>query len=40
VNKNTPVSLAGKRALIVDDNHRNLEILTYILKSAKIRRGK
>ena len=30
------VSLAGIKTLIVDDNQRNLEILTYILKSAKM----
>jgi len=36
VKRTGPVSLAGKKVLIVDDNHRNLEILTYILKSAKM----
>jgi len=36
VKRTGPVSLAGKKALIVDDNQRNLEILTYILKSAKM----
>jgi len=32
VKRAAPVSLTGKKALIVDDNLRNLEILTYILK--------
>ena len=32
----TPISLAGKKVLIVDDNQRNLEILSHILKSAKM----
>ncbi|NNL42185.1 MAG: response regulator [Desulfobacterales bacterium] len=36
IKRTGPVSLAGKKALIVDDNQRNLEILTYILKSAKM----
>jgi len=30
----TPVSLSGKKALIVDDNQRNLDILTHVLESA------
>jgi PAS domain S-box-containing protein len=34
VNRFAPVSLAGKKALIVDDNKNNLTILTHILKSA------
>jgi CheY-like chemotaxis protein len=36
VKRTGPVSLAGKKTLIVDDNQRNLEILTYITKSAKM----
>ncbi|MDY6792299.1 MAG: response regulator [Thermodesulfobacteriota bacterium] len=36
VKKGAPVTLAGKKALIVDDNQRNLEILTYTLKSVKM----
>ena len=36
VKRAAPVSLAGKKVLIVDDNQRNLEILTHILKSAKM----
>jgi PAS domain S-box-containing protein len=31
-----PVSLAGKKVLIIDDNRRNLEILTYTLESVKM----
>ena len=30
----TPVSLSGKKALIVDDNQSNLDILTHVLESA------
>ena len=36
VKRAAPVSLAGKKVLIVDDNQRNLEILTHILKSAEM----
>jgi len=36
IKKTTPVSLADKKVLIVDDNQRNLEILTYILMSVKM----
>jgi len=32
-----PVSLAGKKVLITDDNKRNLQILTRILESAHMR---
>ncbi|MBN1932559.1 MAG: response regulator [Desulfobacterales bacterium] len=32
-----PVSLKGKKALIVDDNQTNLKILTHILESSGIR---
>ncbi|MDY6864048.1 MAG: response regulator [Thermodesulfobacteriota bacterium] len=32
----TPASLSGKKALIVDDNPTNLEILTHILESVGI----
>lgn len=31
-----PVALAGKKVLITDDNHRNLNILTRILESAQM----
>ncbi|MBW1870391.1 MAG: response regulator, partial [Deltaproteobacteria bacterium] len=30
----TPISVSGKKALIVDDNQRNLDILTHVLESA------
>ncbi len=30
----TPVSLAGKKVLIVDDNKKNLEILSHIIKTS------
>jgi CheY-like chemotaxis protein len=33
----TPVSLSDKKALIIDDNQANLDILTYFLESVKIR---
>ncbi len=36
VKRIAPVSLADKKVLIVDDNQRNLEILTHILKSAQM----
>jgi len=29
-----PQSLAGKKVLVIDDNHTNLEILTHIIQSA------
>lgn len=32
--KFTPISVSGKKALIVDDNQRNLDILTHVLESA------
>ncbi|MBW1802616.1 MAG: response regulator, partial [Deltaproteobacteria bacterium] len=35
--KYLPVSLQGKKVLIVDDNENNLDILAYILKGAKMR---
>jgi PAS domain S-box-containing protein len=34
VKRFAPVSLSGKKALIVDDNKNNLTILTHIMKSA------
>jgi two-component system, sensor histidine kinase and response regulator len=34
--RTAPVSLADKKVLIVDDNQRNLEILTYILEAAEM----
>ncbi len=36
VKRVAPVSLTGKKVIIVDDNQRNLEILTHILKSAEM----
>ncbi|MBW2564502.1 MAG: response regulator, partial [Deltaproteobacteria bacterium] len=36
VKRADPVSLAGKKVLIVDDNRRNLEILTHILKLVEM----
>jgi len=41
----TPVSLSGKKALIVDDNQGNLDILTHVLESVgmgvvALRKGK
>jgi PAS domain S-box-containing protein len=34
--KHSPVSLAGKKVLIVDDNRRNLEILRCLLEAAEM----
>jgi len=34
--KHSPVSLAGKKVLIVDDNRTNLEILRYLLEAAEM----
>ncbi len=34
VKRFTPVSLSGRKALIVDDNQTNLDMLTHILKSV------
>jgi len=36
VKRAVPVSLAGKKVLIVDDNRRNLEIVTHILKLVEM----
>jgi PAS domain S-box-containing protein len=33
----TPVSLSGKKALIVDDNQKNLDILSHVLESVGMR---
>ena len=32
-----PVSLSGKKVLLVDDNHTNLEILTHVMEKARMR---
>jgi len=37
VKRFAPVSLSGKKALIVDDNKNNLNIVTHIMKSAGMR---
>ena len=37
VRKFTPVSLTGRKALIVDDNQTNLDILTHLLESVGMR---
>jgi CheY-like chemotaxis protein len=37
VKRFAPVSLSGRKALIVDDNKNNLTILTHIMKSAGMR---
>jgi signal transduction histidine kinase/CheY-like chemotaxis protein len=37
VKRLAPVSLSGRKALIVDDNKNNLTILTHIMKSAGMR---
>lgn len=36
-NRFEPISLSGKKALIVDDNQRNLDILTHVLEVVGIR---
>jgi two-component system sensor histidine kinase/response regulator len=37
VRRSTPVSLSGRKVLIVDDNQANLDILTHVLEKAGMR---